>query len=162
MFGRFKADKSSLVWLEDNEEDPEVPQGHITDPNTGVTVDASCNTTITIKCLQEMYSAVGYKPSSDRNTIGITGYLEQYANMHDLQLFYADQRPDALNTSFKFVSVHGEYQLLRSEIFVINIFCSLGGLNSQNLSEAGTEADLDVQFAFGLSFPIPVSPIHSL
>jgi len=39
----------------------------------------------------------------------------------------------------------------------------LGGINSQNLSEAGAEANLDVQFAFGVSHPIPVrSSFHSL
>lgn len=30
-----------------------------------------------------------------------------------------------------------------------------GGQNSQILSEAGDEADLDTQFAFGLTFPTP-------
>jgi tripeptidyl-peptidase-1 len=55
-----------------------------------------------------------------------------------LQSFYADQRPDALNTSFNFVSVNG-------------------GINDQNLTLSGAEAALDVQFAFGLSYPINVS-----
>lgn len=36
---------------------------------------------------------------------------------------------------------------------------TLGGLNSQNSSQAGSEANLDTQFAFGLSHPIPVSMI---
>lgn len=31
----------------------------------------------------------------------------------------------------------------------------LGGLNNQTLAEAGAEANLDVQFAFGVSFPTP-------
>jgi tripeptidyl-peptidase-1 len=35
-------------------------------------------------------------------------------------------------------------------------FFSKGGLNNQTLDEAGDEADLDVQFAFGLSHPIAV------
>ncbi|KAI3616687.1 tripeptidyl peptidase [Moniliophthora roreri] len=104
-------------------------------PN-GIEVDASCNSTITISCLQQLYNAVGYTPSADiGNSIGITGYLEEFANIQDLQSFYAEQRPDALGTSFEFISVKG-------------------GENSQNLSEAGAEANLDVQFAFGLSFPI--------
>ena len=30
-----------------------------------------------------------------------------------------------------------------------------GGLNNQTLSQAGGEADLDVQFALGISFPTP-------
>ena len=39
--------------------------------------------------------------------MGITAYLEQFANIEDLQTFFADQRPDALNSTFKFVSVNG-------------------------------------------------------
>jgi hypothetical protein len=43
---------------------------------SGVTVDASCNTTITVTCLKQLYNAVGYVPSGDsKNSIGITGYL---------------------------------------------------------------------------------------
>jgi tripeptidyl-peptidase-1 len=34
---------------------------------------------------------------------------------------------------------------------------SLGGLNNQTLAEAGMEANLDAQFAFGLSFPTPAT-----
>jgi len=101
----------------------------------GVSVDASCNSTITISCLQQLYNTVGYVPSAKiGNSIGITGYLNQFANIQDLQSFYRDQRPDAVNSTFKFISVNG-------------------GLNDQ--SEPGQEANLDVQFAFGLSHPIP-------
>ncbi|KAI0682616.1 tripeptidyl peptidase A [Earliella scabrosa] len=103
----------------------------------GGQVDASCNTTITISCLQQLYNAVGFKPAADNgNQIGITGYLEEFANIQDLQSFYADQLPAALNTSFETVLING-------------------GLNDQNLSRAGGEANLDTQFAFGLTFPTP-------
>jgi tripeptidyl-peptidase-1 len=105
MFGRFKNDKSTLVWLED--EDEVEPEGQIIDSATGIAVDASCNTTITIHCLQQIYNAVGYRPLYRGNSIGVTAYLEQYANHADLQTFYADQRPEALGSSFKFISVHG-------------------------------------------------------
>jgi hypothetical protein len=44
------------------------------------------------------------------------------------------------------------------QIIVGFMFFSKGGLNNQTLDEAGDEADLDVQFAFGLSHPIAVSP----
>lgn len=105
----------------------------------GLPVDASCNTTVTIKCLQQLYNAVGYVPSATaNNSIAITGYLEEFANKQDLQTFYAEQRPDAVNSSYTFISVKG-------------------GLNDQNLTNAGAEAGLDVQFAFGLSHPIPVN-----
>jgi len=77
---------------------------------SGVTqVYASCNQTITIICLKQLYNATGYKTSAKNgNQIGITGYLEQFANMQDLQLFFQDQLPDAINSSFRFVSVNGE------------------------------------------------------
>ncbi|KAI9443995.1 tripeptidyl peptidase A [Lactarius indigo] len=104
---------------------------------SGVTVDASCNTTITVSCLKQLYNAVDYVPkATDKNAIALTGYLEQFANFADLQQFYADQVPAAINTSF--------------DVVLIN-----GGLNNQTLGDAGAEADLDVQFAFGISFPTP-------
>ncbi|KAG6910773.1 hypothetical protein DXG01_007660 [Tephrocybe rancida] len=138
MFGRFKRDKSTIVWLDEAVEETVQKAATITTAS-GVVVDASCNTTITIKCLQQLYNAVGFVPKpAKKNSIGITGYLEEFANIQDLQSFYADQRPDALNTSFKFLSVKG-------------------GLNDQNLSLSGAEAGLDVQFAFGLSHPIPAT-----
>ncbi|KAH9059745.1 tripeptidyl peptidase A, partial [Lactarius vividus] len=104
---------------------------------SGVTVDASCNTTITVSCLKQLYNAVDYVPqATDKNAIALTGYLEQFANFADLQQFYVDQVPAATNTSF--------------DVVLIN-----GGLNNQTLGDAGAEADLDVQFALGISFPTP-------
>ncbi|KAH9005507.1 tripeptidyl peptidase A [Lactarius hatsudake] len=104
---------------------------------SGVTVDASCNTTITVSCLKQLYNAVDYVPqATDKNAIALTGYLEQFANFADLQQFYVDQVPAAINTSF--------------DVVLIN-----GGLNNQTLGDAGAEADLDVQFALGISFPTP-------
>ncbi|KAI0252044.1 tripeptidyl peptidase A [Lactifluus subvellereus] len=109
----------------------------ITAPDYGVTVDASCNTTITVSCLKQLYNAVNYVPyKTNKNAIAITGYLEEFANFDDLKLFYADQLPAAVNTSL--------------DVVLIN-----GGLNNQTLSQAGGEADLDVQFALGISFPTP-------
>ncbi|KAF9480670.1 subtilisin-like protein [Pholiota conissans] len=137
MFGRFKSEKSSIfsaVPIPDSLVQANNAIGTI-EAASGVSVDASCNQTITITCLQELYNAVGFKPSAKGNSIGITGYLEEFANFQDLQTFYADQRPDALNSTFNVISV-------------------AGGLNNQSLDEAGGEANLDTQFAFGLSHPI--------
>lgn len=110
-FGRFKESKSTLVWGDGTVTNELVNQlknqPPIVDATSGAVVDASCNITITINCLQQLYNAVGYVPSARGNSIGITGYLEQFANIQDLQEFYADQRPDALNSSFNFISVNG-------------------------------------------------------
>ncbi|KJA29731.1 hypothetical protein HYPSUDRAFT_152704 [Hypholoma sublateritium FD-334 SS-4] len=140
MFSRFRAQKSNVFkiepFVEDSDNSTSTKGDSIISNITSVLIDASCNRVITIECLQQIYNTSGFKPSGEGNSIGITGYLEQFANEDDLQLFFADQRPDAVNTSFNFVSV-------------------AGGLNNQTRYEAGEEANLDVQFAFGLSHPIP-------
>ncbi|KAG5648771.1 hypothetical protein DXG03_000120 [Asterophora parasitica] len=141
MFAQFKAMRSTISWPDETEE---ISVAQFKGPTTTTTkppasvvpVDASCNTTITLKCLQQLYNFVDYKPTAKGNSIGITGYLEEFANIQDLQSFYADQRPEALGSTFKFVSVKG-------------------GLNNQTLEESGAEAALDVQYAFGLAYPIP-------
>jgi tripeptidyl-peptidase-1 len=122
-------------------------------PGSGVTVDASCNTTITVTCLKQLYNAVDYVPkAAHKNAIALTGYTEEFANFADLQQFYADQVPAAVNTSFDVVLINGVCCTCH---FALSANWSEGGLNNQSLTEAGSEADLDVQFALGISFPTP-------
>ncbi|KAJ7098751.1 subtilisin-like protein [Mycena belliarum] len=98
---------------------------------------SSCASRITLSCIKHLYNAVGYKPrATHKNAIGITGFLEEYANRRDLTSFYRQQLPAAVHSTFKSVSVYG-------------------GRNSQNLSAAGEEANLDTQFAFGIAYPTP-------
>jgi tripeptidyl-peptidase-1 len=74
----------------------------------GNRIDPSCNSTVTISCLKQLYGAVSYKPSAKNgNRIGLTGYLGQNANIADLQLFYANQTPAALNSTFSVVPIKG-------------------------------------------------------
>ncbi|KAJ7167803.1 peptidase S8/S53 domain-containing protein [Mycena filopes] len=130
MFGTFKKLKSTIHSISADTE--------LQARESASTVDANCNTTITITCLREIYNAGDYTPSAlIGNSVGVTGYLEDNANSADLQTFYADQVPPAaaVNSTFKFISVKG-------------------GLNSQNLDEATGQANVGVQFAFGLSFPV--------
>ncbi|KAF8165634.1 peptidase S8/S53 domain-containing protein [Crassisporium funariophilum] len=144
MFSRFKEQKSSIFRPSKDGGLAPVPAASsttlkISNAETGVTVDASCNQVITVSCLQQLYNAVGYVPSANiGNSIGITGYLEQFANFQDLQSFFIDQVPTAINSTFKVISVDG-------------------GENNQTAAEAGDEANLDVQFAFGISHPVPAT-----
>ncbi|KAF5393130.1 hypothetical protein D9757_001221 [Collybiopsis confluens] len=111
--------------------------GDVTDVKFSEAAAVNCNNTVTLACLQTLYKTAGYESkASSKNSIGITGYLGEYANEEDLNIFYADQRPEARNSSFDVVLVNG-------------------GLNPQSAAEAGDEANLDVQFAFGLGFPAP-------
>jgi tripeptidyl-peptidase-1 len=84
---------------------PSAP-GTLMDPRLGV----NCTDVTTVWCLQHLYNTAGYKPvATDKNKIGITGYLGQFANMADLQSFYNAERPDAVNSSFQTVLVNGAY-----------------------------------------------------
>ena len=54
---------------------------------TGITVDASCNKTITISCLQQLYNAVGVIPSATvNNSVAVTGYLVRILLVNHLDL----------------------------------------------------------------------------
>ena len=109
MFARMKNQRTSFRWSAHQDIEPSSNGKEIRLSN-GVMVDASCNSTVTISCLKQLYNAVGVDGSLN-NSIAVTGYLQQFANKRDLQLFYADQRPDAVNSSFSFISVHGQKPL---------------------------------------------------
>ncbi|PPQ87241.1 hypothetical protein CVT25_004091 [Psilocybe cyanescens] len=161
-FGRVQTHKSTIFDIKEAPVKPSVadsaPERIVADAASNITVDAGCNSTITIPCLLQLYNAVGYVPSDNpNNSIAVTGYLEEYANIQDLQSFYAEQRPDALNSSFTFVSVAGEGQELFLHTVDLQSVGFLGGINSQTAWQAGSEANLDVQFAFGISHPIPAT-----
>lgn len=83
---------------------------HKLNPNGGApAVDPSCNDTVTLNCIGQLYNFVDYKPQAPQsNSIGISSYLEQFANLQDLKSFYLEQRPEAANSTFEFISVNGE------------------------------------------------------
>lgn len=75
---------------------------------SGGQVDASCNTTITVSCLKQLYNAVGYTPLNNTgNQIAATGYLDQFADLADLQSFFAEEVPEAVGSTFDLVSING-------------------------------------------------------
>ncbi|KAF8322649.1 subtilisin-like protein [Clavulina sp. PMI_390] len=103
---------------------------------------ADASTNITLSILQDLYNLTNNVPSSALakagNMLGIAGYLEQYANLADLQQFYDLNLPAAANSTLSVVLVNGEETI-----------------NSQTGTDAGIEANLDVQFGGGLSYPVP-------
>lgn len=109
------------------------------DSNIKAVVDladtTSCSTTVTPSCLRSLYKTAHYTPTAmATNKFGIAGYLEQYANYADLQSFLQKFRPDAVCGNFSTVKVNG-------------------GKDDQ--SDPGVEANLDTQYALGISYPTP-------
>ena len=121
MFARMKKQRTTFRWSA-HQNLESLPTNNSIELSNGVTVDASCNTTVTVSCLKQLYNAVGVNGTANNgNGIGITGYLQQHANVQDLQLFYADERPDALGSTFNFVSVAGEQVLCQRNKSVSDI-----------------------------------------
>ncbi|KAJ3824123.1 tripeptidyl peptidase A [Lentinula raphanica] len=142
MFSRFSNMRTTLYKANELAFDRyQTNTGHTNDSEDltpSLDTQPDCNHTVTLKCLQTLYNTAGYTPNRrSRNSIGITGYLQQYANQEDLRLFFADQKSGVSNNvSFDVVLVND-------------------GTNNQSSQRAGDEANLDVQFAFGLSYPTP-------
>ncbi|KAK1225614.1 hypothetical protein PQX77_011441 [Marasmius sp. AFHP31] len=120
------------------------------DPNA--VPPTSCNTRITPDCLKTLYNVslicepldlsdpspsktAGYvQQATSRNSLGVAGYLDQFANRADLQTFLRNFFPSAAGTNYTTVLVHG------------------GG---DDQSDPGVEANLDIQYTVGISAPIP-------
>lgn len=124
-------------WIQKIEEAPISPQ-EITYKTHGFNATA-CNSTITPACLQALYNVKGYKAKAPigENKLGVNGFLEQYAQFDDLELFLEQYAPDAVGGNFSVALVNG-------------------GLNTQNPSNdtnTFAEANLDVQYTVSLSYP---------
>ncbi|EIN06455.1 subtilisin-like protein [Punctularia strigosozonata HHB-11173 SS5] len=103
------------------------------------TVPNSCNTSITPACLQALYGIPTTIVTDTDSQIGVTGMDNQFANMADLATFLGTFRPDLpKTTTFALTSVDN-------------------GVNTQTLSKAGVEADLDIQYTVGLASGIPTT-----
>ena len=93
-----------------------------------------CNNTITPQCLRALYNFGDFK-GTQHNRIGVCGYLNEYAKYRDFAHFTAKYAPYAAGCNFTSVLING-------------------GLQTQNDTENDdVEANLDVQYAFPLSYP---------
>ncbi|TGO58314.1 hypothetical protein BCON_0056g00050 [Botryotinia convoluta] len=102
-----------------------------------VTVDAACSTSITPKCIKELYNIGNYTPSvSSGSRIGFGSFLNQSALYTDL---------------FQYESYFG----IPEQNFTVTLIN--GATNDQNEDTAQTgEANLDVQNIIGVAHPLPV------
>ncbi|KAF8952094.1 family S53 protease-like protein [Flammula alnicola] len=106
----------------------------------GRVVPASCRTIVTPSCLQALYGIPTTRATQSSNTLGVSGFIDQFANQADLTLFLKSKRPDLNGTATTF-----SLQTLD------------GGSNPQNPIEAGIEANLDIQYTVGLASGVPTT-----
>lgn len=95
-----------------------------------------CNTTITPDCLRGLYGLDNFTASSDvGNRLGISGYLNQWAQYAEFNQFAATYAPYLTGFNFSVQSING-------------------GVNTQTSDPTIStgEANLDVQYAISMAF----------
>lgn len=77
-------------------------------------VVVDCNITITPTCLRDLYNIKGFTPDPKKGGfIGVSGFLEQYAQYGDLQQWIPDYAPWAVGANFTWTSVNGQLSTIR-------------------------------------------------
>ncbi|KAL2372539.1 hypothetical protein RJZ57_003013 [Blastomyces gilchristii] len=95
--------------------------------------EVNCYQLITPSYLCTIYNIPCSKePQCTPSKVGVSGYLEQYAQYTDLQLFLSTYVPEAPDVNFSVQSING-------------------GLNIQDPSVRSMEANLDIQYVLGLA-----------
>ncbi|KAJ7804163.1 family S53 protease [Mycena olivaceomarginata] len=103
----------------------------------------SCASNMTPACLQLLYNIPTAPATQKSNTLGVAGFIDQWANQEDLTDFLTRFRTD-INSSTTFALETLD-----------------GGSNPQNRSQAGVEADLDIQYTIGIATGVPVTFISA-
>ncbi|KAF8328681.1 peptidase S8/S53 domain-containing protein [Cantharellus anzutake] len=92
-------------------------------------------------CLKKMYNATGYTPLGNlSNFVGITGYLDNFAQRSDMEDFFKAYVPQIAATKYTFSIVSPT----NTEVPQKYIY-----------GDSNSEANLDVQIVGGLIYPIP-------
>lgn len=85
--------------------------------------------------LRWLYNTFAYKPAAtDRNALGIAGFLNEYPNQADLTKFMGEFREDALDADYTVEYVNG-------------------GQYNENLP--GIEGNINIQYASAMAYPTP-------
>ena len=100
-----------------------------------------CNTTVTPDCLRGLYQLDSFLANPIvGNSLGISGFLRQYAQYAELERFANEYARYARNSTFGVVSISG-------------------GINTQNVPNTVDtgEANLDMQYGVAISYNTPVT-----
>lgn len=107
--------------------------------NTSTAGPSQCQTSgVTPACIQALYGVPTTPASQTSNILGVSGFIEQFAQTADLSKFLQKFRPDiSSKTSFDVQTFDG-------------------GSNPQGNDQAGIEANLDIQYTVGIATNVPV------
>jgi tripeptidyl-peptidase-1 len=107
-------------------------------------IDASCSTVITPRCLQQIYDIPSSPARLGGNAITVTGYGGQFVQDADVQVRLSPPFRRSLNRTFvQSFLTQFRPDINSSTTFQVELLD--GGLNTQNISEAGLEANLDIE-----------------
>ncbi|KAH8078042.1 family S53 protease-like protein [Cristinia sonorae] len=116
--------------------------GKVPTPAVNLTSDAvpaSCANTVTPACVQALYNVPTTKATQSSNVLGVSGFIQQFANQADLRSFLTNLRPDVpATTTFTLQTLDG-------------------GQNPQGINQAGIEANLDIQYTIGIATGVPTT-----
>lgn len=103
-----------------------------------LTIDASCQTSITPSCLKQLYNVGNYTPARNSSSrIAFGSFLNQSALYTDLALY--ESRFNIPSQNFSVVLING-------------------GIDDQNATDGNYgEANLDVQNLIGIAHPLPIT-----
>ncbi|EIN11974.1 subtilisin-like protein [Punctularia strigosozonata HHB-11173 SS5] len=103
-------------------------------------VSASCNSTITPVCLQQLYGIPAIPAAADqRNILLVTGYVQEFAEIADISTFLKQFRPEIDPTT------------------TFNVETVDNGTNPQIPTGTGQEANLDMEYTMGVASGVPVT-----
>ncbi|KAF2754433.1 family S53 protease [Pseudovirgaria hyperparasitica] len=102
--------------------------------------DLNCSNSICPKTIADAYQINYSPPSGSSVRVGIASFLEQYGNHADLTSFLTQFGLQNHSTSYNF-----------TETFINN------GINSQEPSEAGVEAMLDLGYVMAFTSTLPIT-----
>ncbi|KAL2257617.1 hypothetical protein VTK26DRAFT_9405 [Humicola hyalothermophila] len=132
-FGRIEARKSAII--ETHPLELFDIKANAVDGNTKDS--ARCNAFVKPECLRNLYR-IHYMPSAPNdNKVAFGSFLEQYASYEDLESFQRSYVPDAVGQNFSVEAING-------------------GEPDPNGQHDSMEANLDAQYLFALSYPIPL------
>jgi len=118
---------------------PKTELSHLSPPRDKVRRDdVPCADQTTPDCIRELYNIPPPKTNSTSSAVrlGIAGFLEQYANYLDVEVFLKRTAKSIAETGYNFT------------IEKVN-----GGGDTQNPMKSGLEAQLDLEYAMAIGYP---------